>query len=145
MSELIDHFDLKSGWSKAPDPLGDYTDFDAQVHRLSFGLFASYGDPSGCPTTALKVYDRHVDDLYMVCIDTMDSYRIITATGLPSLVELLRLLSPMVHMGIVTSLTERALDIAELLVGHEGPLAEADWMRARMRRARLEKQERGGE
>ncbi len=132
----MDCFDIQKGWTTVEeDGYGDFNETD--LLAAGFDLFTNYGSEA-CRTTGLAVW-AHQDGRFIVLIDTFSSWRAVLATNLPSLIELLRLLSPMAALGITADLAEIVRELHDLLVNYgSGPLESPLLDRAAQQRRRAQ-------
>lgn len=122
---LIDCFDLREGWSKVPDPLGEsWKSFDDAIAASGYDVFMRYVEENAT-MASMTVYQHATDDAFLVMLDSFDTWRLIMAADLPSLIDLHRQLSPMLQLSLASGLYEMARELYGLLTEYRrGPLAD---------------------
>jgi hypothetical protein len=108
----IDAWDRINGWSKVADPIPHATnDFDKAIAAAGYERWVDTGPYVDCQTFGYEVYG-HFGGPYLVF---MSSGEMIWIPDLPSMMEWLRIYSPVTQLGIALSIKNNIDNLYELL------------------------------
>lgn len=128
-STRIDCFSLREGWSRVPHPVPEYAGrFDVVLIEAGFRYPLKLGNESGFE---VAVYTGPRG--FLVDFGGPETSYLVWATDLPSMLDLLNHLAPLIMAGLLTEFDEELIELRQLLTeeADDSPLYDAQQSRWR--------------
>jgi hypothetical protein len=119
----VDRYDIRSGWSKVPEPFPEVDCNADDMRALGYHLFQAFGGE--CDRVEAWLHKEEGKDV-AIFVDGVDgTVQTFLAADLPSTIDLLAKLAQPVIASNLDQLWDIAFDLQDLSANYGGPLEDA--------------------